>query len=364
MLNSILKRFKSSAKVDKHNTQTTAEPSFDRIKLNTNDLIQLKWYSRGLNFNMSQSNHIKSFSELSGNHRSLFKGRGMDFDEVRPYQAGDDVKNIDWKVTARTNQVHTKVFKEERDRPFYLIVDFRSSMFFATRGCLKSIQAARLATFAAWIAASLQYRIGLIVITNTKNHFFSAKPGNKGVLNLIHHLVNLHKQSLAQDLTENSTPQINNTFQLIQKRVKPGNMIFFLSNFDFLSLFSAQSRLNEKKRFWLQLTQLKKHNELLSGFIYDPLDVSLPDSGNYQLSNNHKKHKEILTLNTDSENFKQDYRQRFIDFDADISSQLLRIGAHFMRCATHQDATQEMREFLSATSSIHNQHQTQFKKIL
>ena len=88
----------------------------------------------------------------SGQYFSRFKGRGMEFDETRLYTPGDDVRHLDWRVTARTGKAHTKLFREERERPVFLSVDYRASMFFATRGMYKSALAARLAALIAWSA--------------------------------------------------------------------------------------------------------------------------------------------------------------------------------------------------------------------
>ena len=91
-------------------------------------------------------------AQTSGGYLSHFKSRGMEFQEVRAYQAGDDIRNIDWHVTARTGKVQTKVFREERERPVFISVDNRLTMHFATRGVFKSVLAAKLAGLLAWAA--------------------------------------------------------------------------------------------------------------------------------------------------------------------------------------------------------------------
>ena len=100
-------------------------------------LLRLQSQVRTLNLakRHAQAKHV-------GMHRSRFKGRGMDFAESRPYQAGDDIRTIDWRVTARTGKVHTKVFQEEREKPVLVWLDLRAPMFFATRGQFKSVVAA------------------------------------------------------------------------------------------------------------------------------------------------------------------------------------------------------------------------------
>lgn len=104
--------------------------------------------------------HANIRAAQSGNYLSHLKGRGMAFDETRLYQPGDDVRRIDWRVTARTGKPHSKIFKEERERPMFIAVDYRAAMAFATRGVFKSVQAARLAALLAWAALQQGDRIG------------------------------------------------------------------------------------------------------------------------------------------------------------------------------------------------------------
>ena len=93
---------------------------------------------------------VRIKAKQTGTYLSQYKGRGMEFEEHRPYQPGDDIRNIDWRVTARTGIPHTKVYREERERPVLFCVDYRRPMFFATRGVFKSVMAAKAAALLAW----------------------------------------------------------------------------------------------------------------------------------------------------------------------------------------------------------------------
>jgi Uncharacterized conserved protein (some members contain a von Willebrand factor type A (vWA) domain) len=104
----------------------------------------------------------KATSAISGLHDSRFRGRGMDYLESRAYQAGDDIRNMDWRVTARTGIAHTKLFQEERERPIYLLVDNNPSMRFATRGQFKSVIAAQIAAALGWSAVQQGDRVGVM----------------------------------------------------------------------------------------------------------------------------------------------------------------------------------------------------------
>ncbi len=106
----------------------------------------------------------------SGGHLSPYKGRGVEFDESRPYQPGDDLRTIDWRVTARTGKPHTKVFREERNRPVFVWLDLRRPMLFATRGEFKGVRAAEMAALIAWSAVAHGDRLGGLVFSESEHH--------------------------------------------------------------------------------------------------------------------------------------------------------------------------------------------------
>ena len=110
-------------------------------------LIQLRLYANQIPLDSG-----KVHAKQGGAYVSAFKGRGMEFDESRPYQPGDDPRNIDWRVTARSTQAYTKLFREERERPVLVVTDLRANMHFATQGCFKSVNASRAAALIAWAA--------------------------------------------------------------------------------------------------------------------------------------------------------------------------------------------------------------------
>ena len=112
---------------------------------------------------------------IEGGHVSPYKGRGVEFDESRPYQPGDDLRTIDWRVTARTGKPHTKVFREERNRPVFVWLDLRRPMLFATRGAFKGVRAAEIAALVAWSAVANGDRLGGLVFSETEHH--EQRPG-------------------------------------------------------------------------------------------------------------------------------------------------------------------------------------------
>ena len=120
----------------------------------------------------------------SGGHLSPYKGRGVEFDESRLYQPGDDLRTIDWRVTARTGKPHTKVFREERNRPVFVWLDLRRPMLFATRGAYKGVRAAEIAALIAWSAVANGDRLGGLVFTETEHHELRPALGMRAALRL------------------------------------------------------------------------------------------------------------------------------------------------------------------------------------
>jgi uncharacterized protein (DUF58 family) len=136
------------------------------------DLLELRHQAHALGM---ASHHLVG-SNFSGLYASVFRGSGLDFDEVREYQQGDDVRNMEWKVTARTNAPHMKVFREERERSVVLVVDQGPHMSFGTRGTFKSVQAARAAALLGWAANAVQDRVGGLLFGNQERGMQHFRP--------------------------------------------------------------------------------------------------------------------------------------------------------------------------------------------
>ena len=124
----------------------------------------------------------------TGAYVSHFRGRGMEFDESRPYQPGDDPRSIDWRVTARSTTAYTKLFREERERPVLIMVDLRSNMHFATRGCFKSVSASRAAALLSWAAHHRGDRLGGLIFGDTMHRELKPRLGRQAALRYLHEL--------------------------------------------------------------------------------------------------------------------------------------------------------------------------------
>jgi uncharacterized protein (DUF58 family) len=164
---------------------------------------------------------------LAGSHRSAHHGRGLEFEEVRPYVAGDDPRSIDWRVTARRGRVHTKLFREERERPVWLLVDLNPSLFFGSRLQLKSAVAVRAAALLAWSVSLGGDRVGAVIANGSATQLLPPRAREAGVLPLLRALVELQPRAPAEP-----TPQcVSQALQMLAPLVRPGSLVLAVSDF-------------------------------------------------------------------------------------------------------------------------------------
>ncbi|RUO27062.1 DUF58 domain-containing protein [Aliidiomarina minuta] len=203
---------------------------------------------------------------------SRFKGRGMEFDEVRHYQNGDDIRAIDWRVTARTGKTHTKLFREEKERPVFIMTDFSHSMLFGSSLLFKSVQAAHVAAAIAWQSAYRGDRVGGLIFNDDKHQEVKPLSRDKGVLRFIHSLVESHQQALNFS-SQPVTQTLNDNLQRLQKLVKTGAEVYLLSDFHELNTRSVET-----------LRALSIHNKVQAILLQDPMEQQLPASSPVQVS--------------------------------------------------------------------------------
>ena len=205
----------------------------------------------------------------AGTYLSRHKGRGMEFEEHRLYQPGDDVRNIDWRVTARTGSVHTKVFQEERERPVLFCVDYRLPMFFATRGVFKSVMAARAAAVLAWSSAHHGDRVGGLVFSETRHRELRPQRGNTAVLRLIKAMVQAGEQRASGARLSMDRPM-----ERLRRVARPGSQVCIISDFR-----------GWNDRAESHLIQIARHASVWLLFVVDPIEMALPPAGIYKITN-------------------------------------------------------------------------------
>jgi len=236
-------------------------------RVSIDELIALRQQARKLNFGHRQV----ALAQLAGNHASRFRGRGMDYQESRIYQPGDDIRSMDWRVTARTGRPHTKVYQEERERPVVVCVDLNPGMFFASRGVLKSVIAARTAGLIGWAAIAHGDRIGALLF-NGEHHELPPRGGKHGVLRLIRQLV--AQSDPLENLKHPPHPEGLNTALARLRRVsRPGSLIFLLSDF-----YGIDDETGN------HLMRLRQHNDVFAIQLVDALELAPPPPARYAVS--------------------------------------------------------------------------------
>ncbi|HUQ07534.1 MAG TPA: DUF58 domain-containing protein [Kofleriaceae bacterium] len=196
--------------------------------------------------------------KLAGQYHSVFKGRGLIFSDVRQYYPGDDVRSIDWNVSARMNVAHVKQFVEERDRTVNLVVDMSASMFFGTVSASKRQIAAELAAVVAFSAIKNNDRVGLYLLTDKVELYVPPKKGKRHVLRVIGEILAFEPQSRGTDLEKG--------LDFLGKIARRRSVVFFVS--DFLS------------DGWERAMRVaSRRHELVPVVVSDPAELTLPDVG-------------------------------------------------------------------------------------
>lgn len=235
-------------------------------------------------------------SSLVGRHKSVVRGRGLDFEELRHYKVGDDIRHMDWKLTKRTGKPHVRVYVEEREQPVLLIVDQRLPMFFGSKGDMKSVVAAKLAALLAWHTLSRGDRIGGLVFGDDATSELRPRKSQSQIMHLFNVLCDYNKRLLKQ--TQTNTQQLNAALQQVFNLAKQNTLLYVISDF-----FGADNLTGEL------LTQLQRRNKVIVGFIYDPLEQQLPKAGKLAVSDGQYQ----LEVNTDDTSLRLQFEQMFQD---------------------------------------------------
>jgi uncharacterized protein (DUF58 family) len=215
--------------------------------------------------------HIRARN--GGLHRSTHKGRGMDFAESRLYQPGDDIRTIDWRVTARSGRVHTKVFEEEREKPVLLWLDLRPTMFFATRGRFKSVVVAEIAALLLWKTLDEGDRIGGI-LQNGGHTELKPSRSRSAALHFLRQLSDLTRTGA----NGRGSEDLQASWTRLRRVAQPGSQVFVLS--DFRQATPAAMR---------QLAMISRHSQVTLISIHDPFEDQLPAQGNLRLTDGKRK---------------------------------------------------------------------------
>jgi len=281
-------------------------------------LIRLNGPARAIALDALRVNSLQT-----GAYVSHFRGRGMEFDESRPYQPGDDPRSIDWRVTARSTTAYTKLFREERERPVLVVTDLRANMHFATRGCFKSVNASRAAALLSWAAHHRGDRLGGLIFGDTTHRELKPRLGRRAALRFVHELVS-HPDWDNRERAPDTDPEeaLTRAMSALRRVARPGSLVVILS--DFLGFSRAAQSY---------LSSVARHNEVLAVFLNDPLERKLPPPGRYRLVSGDDE----LAIDTVARSARRDYRHAFAQRSEELEAFCHRYGVHLMSMSTEDD---------------------------
>lgn len=235
----------------------------------------------------------KTTSQQAGDVKSAFKGRGMELEEIRSYAYGDDVRDIDWRVTARKEQPYTKLYAEERDREVYVLLDLSAHMVFGTRNELKSVSAAKIAALLGWMSLVNKDRFGCMVFDGQRYWLFKPQNSQANMMVILKKIA-----SVSRDVLHKGADGMNlaRAVELLQQNIKRQAIVFVVSDFNEFG--------DDLKK---SLAALARKSRVFCVNVFDVLEEKAPKAGEYMAENGGER----LIFDTKSKYFQKEYRDYF-----------------------------------------------------
>ncbi|MCS5663689.1 MAG: DUF58 domain-containing protein [Flavobacteriales bacterium] len=263
------------------------------------------------------SNHI-----FSGEYHSHFKGRGMTFSEVRKYQFGDDIRDIDWNVTAKLNEPHIKIFEEERELTMMLLVDVSKSESFGTRMQQKRDLITELCAVLAFSAIQNNDKVGVVFFTDQIELFIPPKKGKSHILRIIRELIEFKPKGTGTDISE--------ALKFLSSVVKKRSIVFALSDF-------------QDEDYDKNLKIASSKHDLTALRIIDPAEEQLPDIGLVQLQN--PETGAVDWVDTSSKSVRATYEKDYKNFVSKFKSYCTHSGTDYLDLRVDRSYTKQLLEF-------------------
>ncbi len=252
---------------------------------------------------------------FSGEYHSSFKGRGMAFSEVREYQIGDEVRTIDWNVTARFNSPFIKVFEEERELTVMLLIDLSGSSMYGTQKKTKKELALELCAVLAFSAEANNDKVGAIFVTNQVEKYLAPAKGKRHILYILREIIEFEPKNQETDLAEG--------LRFFRNVIKKKSIAFVISDFMSENPFIEGFRISKRKHDMIALQLL------------DPAEYKLPDLGMIQLFNAESGTK--TWVNSSSKLVKQQFEENHQQFEEELHNSFKKNGINFATFETTKD---------------------------
>jgi len=279
-----------------------------------------------------RSNRLVS-EALAGSYHSAFKGQGIDFEEVREYQPGDEVRSIDWNVTAKMNAPFVKQYREERELTIVLAVDISASGAFGSAEQSKRERLAELAALLAFSADRNNDKVGLILFTDEVEHYLPPSKGQKHTLRIL--------REILFNKTKGKGTDLRGCLRFLNRVMRRRSIVFFLS--DFMIPENGDDEESAEDILFKELSTTRRRHDLVCVRVEDPRDIELPDVGQILLED--LETGEILEVNTTDKAFRQRYFEKSRDWVEGFEKRLLRRGIDCFGLSTSTDYVNRLREF-------------------
>lgn len=257
--------------------------------VSVDELIEQQKYLPYLSLNSN-----KLTSNQAGDVKSAFKGRGMELEEVREYTFGDNVRDIDWRVTARRQEPYTKIFNEEKDREMTVLLDFSASMVFGTKKELKSVTAAKMAALIGWLTIHNKDRFGLLLFNGQTTTYFRPQNNISNLMNVFNHMA-AETQNI---LTQSHIGDVSEALKVLEYGRKGQGTLFILSDF---YNFSAEK--------FKKIAALSKRLKIYCLNIFDLIEELPPEAGVYAAQYGDDK----IIFDSGKDDFRRIYREHFLN---------------------------------------------------
>lgn len=275
--------------------------------------------------------HLKrrqSFSCQAGDIKSAFKGRGMELEEIRSYNFGDDIRDIDWRVTARKDSPYTKVFNEEKDREVYAWVDLSAPMLFGSKKELKAVSAAKIAALLGWFALENKDRFGCVIFDGAESWVFKPQNSRAQLLAVLKKLAAVSEAVLARPAAEPGA--LAKSLKLLEKNAKNKATVFLLSDFN-----GADEAVRK------QLAALAKRSRMYLVNIFDALEETPPPGGEYMAEYAGRR----LIFDSSPQPYRQDYQSYFAAKRETLQDFCRRFGCQMAEFRTDWEIAQNLKFF-------------------
>lgn len=275
----------------------------------------------------------RTTTQQAGAQAFKLRARGMEFAEVRAYTPGDDVRTIDWRVTARTGKMHTKVFIEEKEQQALMLLDQSPTMFFGSRKRLKSVAAAEMAALILWTALQHGHKTGGVLLGKERMLNISPKNSRTNTLQFLRHIDD-YNQSLKSPYSGENQPSLVDGLEKMQRLSHAGALLFVISDF--------QAAQNQFKQLQQRFSQLRKKHTIVCMMIFDPLETNLPKQGLYGMTDG-KRNQSIDTAYAQT---RADYEDGFKQKRAAVIDLCNLYRMHYLPISTAEDTASALTHWL------------------